>query len=268
MPKVKTNDIEIYYEIHGQGEPLLLIEPLGYDLWIWHKMLPGLAEHFQVIAFDNRGVGQSDRPKGPYTADMLADDAAGLMEALGLESAHVLGYSMGGYVAQALVLKRPELIRKLILAATTFAGPNEIPVTPEALAVMTDMSLDLIERFRRGIAVSTAPGFAESNPEFVEDWISYSLNARGDLESYQAQLAVGLALKNHETGFQPMLKWVKAPALLLFGAHDQVVPPKNGELLAQEIPDSAVHILANAGHLFPFDAPEDAVEAIVSFLKA
>ncbi len=88
------------------------------------------------------------------------------------------------------------------------------------------------------------------------------------MESYRAQLAVGLALTNHETGFQPLLRSVEAPTLLLAGAHDQVVPPKNAELLAKEIPDSTIHILPKAGHLFPFDSPGEAVEAIVSFLKS
>ena len=85
MPNIKTNNIELYYEIHGAGQPLVLITGLGYPLWQWHKMVPFLAEHFQVITFDNRGVGQSDKPAGPYTAQLLAADTAGLLDALGIE---------------------------------------------------------------------------------------------------------------------------------------------------------------------------------------
>ena len=90
MPRAHANGIEIYYQVHGLGKPLVLISGLGYDQWMWHKMIPGLAEHFQVIAFDNRGVGQTDKPPGPYTAQMLADDTAAMLEALGINRTAVL----------------------------------------------------------------------------------------------------------------------------------------------------------------------------------
>ncbi|HRO24857.1 MAG TPA: alpha/beta fold hydrolase, partial [Promineifilum sp.] len=99
MPYAQTNNINLYYELHGRGEPLVLIPGLGYDGWMWHRMIPGLAEHYQVISIDNRGVGQSDKPPGPYTAQMLAADVVGLLDALGLPKAHVMGHSMGGFVA-------------------------------------------------------------------------------------------------------------------------------------------------------------------------
>ena len=83
MPKALVNDIHIDYEIHGDGPPLVLIAGLGYPKWMWHKMVPGLAAHFRVITFDNRGVGESDKPAGPYSAQMLAADTVGLMDALG-----------------------------------------------------------------------------------------------------------------------------------------------------------------------------------------
>ena len=102
MPQVRTNGIQVYYEVHGSGEPLLLIAGLGYGLWMWHKMIPRLAEHFQVIAFDNRGAGETDKPEGPYSVQMLAADTAGLLEALEIESAMVMGHSMGGLLVQIL----------------------------------------------------------------------------------------------------------------------------------------------------------------------
>ena len=171
MPKAHANNIDIYYEITGSGEPLVLIAGLGYDMWMWRNMIPGLAEHFQVIAFDNRGVGQTDKPEGPYTAKLLADDTAGLIEALGLQRVAVLGHSMGGFVAQALALSRPDLLSKLILSATNFGGPRHIPVTQEALAVLTDTTSDPIERLKRGILISCTPGFGEAHPEPLRDTI-------------------------------------------------------------------------------------------------
>ncbi|HVN17023.1 MAG TPA: alpha/beta hydrolase, partial [Anaerolineales bacterium] len=120
MPKITSNGIGLYYEIHGSGRPLVLISGLGYSLWQWHRMVPLLAKHFQVITFDNRGVGQSDKPAGPYSAQMLAADVVGLLDALHIEKAIIAGHSMGGFIAQALALGFPERVEKLILCSTNF----------------------------------------------------------------------------------------------------------------------------------------------------
>jgi pimeloyl-ACP methyl ester carboxylesterase len=199
---------------------------------------------------------------------MLADDTAGLLEALNISRAAVLGHSMGGFVAQALVLSRPELVSRLILSATNFGGPNHIPVTPEALAVLTDMETDPIERLRRGIAVSTTPGFAEAHPEIVDEWVAHRVENRILPQPYQAQIAIGMALMAQEASFEHRLKNVQVPTLIMFGADDKVVPPGNAELLAREIPNNTVKILPQAGHFYPFDATDAAVAAIVEFLKA
>jgi pimeloyl-ACP methyl ester carboxylesterase len=267
MPVASVNDINIYYEIHGSGEPLVLINGLGYDLWMWHKMVPGLAGHFQVITFDNRGSGQSDKPVGPYTAQLLADDLAGLLGALDIKQAAVMGHSMGGFVAQALVLSRPELVSKLILSDTNFGGPNHIPVTQEALAVLMDMQADPVERLRRGIVVSCGPGFAEANPDEVEEWVAHRIQNPVDHQGYQAQLAIGLSLSTVEVSFEPRLKDVQAPTLILFGEDDKVVPPGNADLLASEISGSQVKILPGAGHFFPLEVPDEANGIIIDFLK-
>lgn len=267
MPKTHTNGIDLYYEIHGAGDPLVLIAGLGYSSWMWHKMLPGLAQHFQVIAFDNRGTGQSDKPAGPYTAQLLADDTAGLLDALGIARAAILGHSMGGFIAQALVLRQSKLVSQLILSATSFGGPRAIPVTPEALAVLTDMQSDPIERLRRGILISCAPGFGDAHPEIVREWLEFRIQNPIVPAAYQAQLAIGLALMAEEACFEHKLKTVTAPTLVLFGEHDKVVPPSNAELLARAIPNSRIEILKNAGHFFPLEVPEQANAAIIGFLK-
>jgi pimeloyl-ACP methyl ester carboxylesterase len=267
MATLHANGINIEYELHGSGKPLLLIAGLGYDRWMWHKMVPGLAAHFQVITFDNRGVGGTDKPPGPYTAEMLAEDTAGLLAALGVECAAVMGHSMGGYVAQALVLSRPELVGKLILSATNFGGPRHVPVTQEALAVLMDVTGEPMERLRRGILISCAPGFGEGRPDVVKEWLAYRAQNPILPAPYQAQLAVGLSLNSEETCFEHKLAQVQAPTLILFGEHDKVVPPANAELLAQRIPDSAIAILPDAGHFYPLEKPEAAVKVVVSFLQ-
>ncbi len=266
MPTVQANGIDIYYEDSGQGHPLVLISGLGYTLWQWHRMIPGLAKHYRVIAFDNRGVGRTDKPAGPYSAEMLAEDTAGLLEALGIEKAHVMGHSMGGFIAQALALSYPEKVAKLILCATNFGGPNHVPVTPEAMAVLSDVSGDPVERFKRGLMVSCAPGFAEAHPEIIAEWIEYRAQNPIEPLPYQAQMAIGLGLLSAQASFEEKLPSVQAPTLILFGKHDKVVPPENASLLAEKIPDSQIQILPNAGHFFPVEVPEAANTVISQFL--
>ncbi len=267
MPSTHVNGIALAYEIHGGGEPLVLISGIGYDRWQWHKMVPGLAEQFTVIIFDNRGVGQTDKPAGPYSAQLLADDTAGLITALGHERAHVMGHSMGGYIAQALALSHPDKIDHLILAAANFGGPHHIPITPEAMAVLTDVNSDPVTRFKNGLSVSTAPGYAEQNPEIIDAWLAWRVQNPIEPAAYQAQLAIGLGLLPEEACFEHKLKDITAPTLILFGAHDRVVPPTNADLLAHAIRYSTIEILPDAGHFFPIETPVAANAAVVRFLR-
>ncbi len=267
MPKIKTNNIELYYETHGTGKPLALISGLGYPLWQWHKMIPFLSEHFQVIAFDNRGVGQSDKPAGPYSAQMLAADTAGLLDALGIEKAIVMGHSMGGFIAQAMALDFPSKVEKLILCSTNFGGPHHIPVTPEAMKVLSDVTSDALTRFKNGLAVSTAPGWAGKNPQMIQEWIQWRTANPVDPAPYQAQLAIGLSLIPESAAFETKLHRVNIPTLILFGAHDKVVPPENASLLSKQIADSKVVIFPDAGHFFPIEIPEAASQAVIEFAK-
>ncbi|NOX61403.1 MAG: alpha/beta fold hydrolase [Chloroflexi bacterium] len=267
MPKITANAIQIEYDLSGRGPFLALIAGLGYDRWMWHKMLPGLAGHFRVLTFDNRGVGGTDKPPGPYSAQMLAADAVALMDALGVEHAHIMGHSMGGFVAQALALDYPDRVDKLILAATNFGGPRHIPITPEAMAVLADTTSPPLERLWRGVEISCRPGFADEHPEIVEEWLRYRAEHPIDPAAYQAQMAVGLSLLSEEACFEHRLKNVQAETLILFGEEDRVTPPGNAALLAQAIPNSRVVILPNAGHFFPFDAADEAVNAVIEFLS-
>ncbi len=267
MPKVKVNGIDIYYEVTGSGEPLVLISGLGYPLWQWHKMTPFLTEHFQVITFDNRGVGQTDKPAGPYTAQMLAADTAGLLDALDIEKAIIMGHSMGGFVAQAMALDFPEKVSNLILCSTNFGGPRHVPITAEAMAVLSDLTSDPLTRFTNGLRVSTAPGWVDANPQVVQEWVEWRVANPMDLTSYQAQMAIGLALIPEEAAFESKLSNISVPALILFGAHDKVVPPENAELLAKQLAVSTTAVIPDAGHFFPIEVPEAASQIMINFAK-
>ncbi len=266
MPKTTINGIEIYYETHGSGTPLVLISGLGYPAWEWHKMVPHLAEKFQVITFDNRGVGLSDKPAGPYTASMLAADVAGLLDALGLDQAVIVGHSMGGFIAQAFALEYPGRVSRLVLCSTNFGGPHHVPITAEAMAVLSDVKSDPVTRFKNGLLVSTAPGFADAHPEIIQEWLEWRIANPIDVAGYQAQMAIGLGLLAEAASFEHKLPKISVPTLILFGAHDKVVPPANADLLASKIQGSRVVILPGAGHFFPIEVPAEAAQAVIQFV--
>ncbi len=268
MPTAEANGIHIAYEVTGEGPPLVLIAGVGYGAWFWHKVVPGLAEHMQVIAFDNRGAGGSDKPDGPYTVPMMAQDTAGLMDALGVRQVAVMGHSLGGFIAQELAVSRPELVGKLILGATTHGGPKVIPITPEALEVLLNRQGDPVELVKRGIAVACAPGFAERQPQVVHQCMEYRFGNPVPPAQYQAQVAAGAAMGAlTEEQVNERLSQIEVPVLILFGEYDKVVPPGNAELLAQKIAHSSVQILPDAGHIYPLETPQATVEAILGFVR-
>jgi 3-oxoadipate enol-lactonase len=265
MPQVTANGIEIYYESHGEGQPLVLISGIGYTNWQWHRMVPYLTDRFRVITFDNRGVGQTDKPAGPYTAHMLAADTVALLDALAIEEAIIMGHSMGGFIAQAMALAFPHKVDKLILCSTNFGGPRHVPVTPEAMKILTDVSSDPVTRFRNGLYISTAPGWTQQNPDIIQEWVEWRAANPIEPAAYQAQLAIGLGLLQEEAAFENQLHRVHIPTLILFGQYDMVVPPGNASLLAEKIAGSKVVILPNAGHFFPIEVPGAASQAVIEF---
>lgn len=267
MPIIFANGINIQYELQGAGTPLVLISGLGYPAWQWKRMLPYLTPHFQVVTFDNRGVGGTDKPAGPYNAGLLAADTAALLDALGISSAVVMGHSMGGFIAQELALSYPAKVNKLVLSSTNFGGPHHVPITMEAMTVMADVTSDPVTRFKNGLVVSTAPGFAEKHPELIQEWLEWRIANPIDPAGYQAQMAIGLALIPEAASFEHRLPGIQVPTLILFGAHDKVVPPANADLLAAKIPDNKVIVLPDAGHFFPMETPEAASQAVIDFAQ-
>jgi pimeloyl-ACP methyl ester carboxylesterase len=267
MPTMQANGITINYEEHGSGEPLLLISGLGYSLWQWHRMVPLLTDHFRVILFDNRGAGGSDKPEGPYTVQMLAADTAGLLDGLGIRRATVLGHSMGGFVAQQLALSRPDLIGRLILAATNFGGPNHVPISPEAMQVLLDRTGDPRALVQRGIEIACAPGFAEAHPDVVQAIIAYRFTVPVPAAAYTAQLAVGIGLLSAEAAFEGRLHAITAPTLVVYGADDRVMPAGNAPLFQREIPHATVLIWPECGHMFSLEKPALAAETLITWCR-
>ena len=140
MAFVENQGATIYWDEKGRSAPVLLIMGLGYPSYMWHRTRPVLATRYQTIALDNRGVGRSDVPTGPYPIALMASDAAAVLDAAGVESAHVFGVSMGGMIAQEFALQYPKRVRSLILGCTAAGGPSAVRAEPEATQMLTARS--------------------------------------------------------------------------------------------------------------------------------
>lgn len=243
---------KLYWESAGAGEPVLLVMGLGMAATGWWRTIPVLAEGLRVIAFDNRGVGRSDRPPGPYTLAQMTDDAVAVLDAAEVQSAGIYGISLGAMIAQQLALRRPERVRALVLGASTPGGRAH-----------TSPAADVIDFIRRrpslppeeGVWASVPYNYGRATREHhagrIAEDIVQRLRFPVDPAGYRAQLA---AAWGHDTSAR--LREVVAPTLVLHGSEDRIVPVANGQLLAESITGAQFRVLDGAGHLYPTDAPE------------
>ena len=260
---ITVGEIRLYYEIHGEGEPLLLIMGLGGHILDWGWVLPEkLAEGRSVIAFDNRGAGRSDQPPGPYSIAEMADDAVGLLDALGIERTDVFGVSMGGMIAQEMAARHPDRIGRLILGSTSPGGAASVSAPPEDQAYLEPrLDLSLHEALWWSAPAGYPQEFIDAHPEIVERKVQANMAHPSSLEAYRAQLA---AYRAFDIGGRLAEIW--APTLVIAGDSDILIPPENGLILAEKIPGAELRIIEGAGHLFWISHPEETVVAVVEFL--
>jgi len=246
MPKVKVNDIQVNYEMKGEGFPLMMIMGLSGNIDWWDpRMIQELSKNFKTVMFDNRGAGRTDQSDREGTIRLFADDTAGLMDALKISSAHVLGISMGGMIAQELALKYPEKVEKLILCSTTCGGSKSILASQEVLDALTaDRSgLPAEEAAKIIVPFCFTKDFMDNNPDFLELMIRQILKAPISNEAYARQLNAILQFDTYER-----LSQIKAPTLVLHGKRDILVPPENGSILVKGIPNAKLVKLENSAH--------------------
>ena len=250
--------MKIKWEERGSGMPLLLIQGLGYGRWSWEPILPGLAERHRVVYFDNRGIGESDKPAGPYTARAMAGDALQVLDEAGIERAHVLGASLGGMIAQELAVAAPERVDKLVLCCTTPGGEATVPmpeVTVRLFADAASLSPDVaLRRFVENALAAGAP------PGLIEELHRRRVAHPPDPVGWPAQAAAGL-------GFGGVVGAITAPTLLLTGTEDNVVDPRNSDVLAERIPGARLERIPGTGHLFFWEQPDACVRIVTEFLQ-
>jgi pimeloyl-ACP methyl ester carboxylesterase len=232
-------------------------------------MVPILADCFQVITFDNRGTGQSEKAPGPYTVPMLAADTLALLDHLQVPKANVLGHSLGGFIAQELAVTAPTRVQKLILASTGFGGPQMVPIPASTIAVMMNRLGSTRDIVNRGIEVSTAKGFSERQPEMVEMLVQYRMGNPVPPLQYAAQFAAGAGMGMLTIDqVNRRMAALSMPTLILSGDQDWVVPAGNADLMAAKIVDSKVQIIADTGHMIPIEAPEATARAVIDFIAS
>jgi len=261
MPKTRVNDINIHYEVHGEGEPLLLIHGLAARGDGFAKQIPALSQRFRAIIFDNRGVGETDQPDDAYSIGQMADDAAGLLDALGVESAHVFGVSMGGMIAQELALRRPRRVNKLALGCT-HSGIKHCAPAPQWV---TDIFKTLPGKPRRQAVRECVPfNFSrytqERNRQLIDVESERMVDNRQRLHAYKNQINAVYDFDAYDR-----LPRITAPTLILTGADDVLIPPANSHNLAARIPDARLIEFEQAGHLFFIEKADEVNHALIRF---
>jgi 3-oxoadipate enol-lactonase len=260
MPHLANQGAKIFWDEQGHGEPILLIMGLGYTAHMWHRTRPLLAPRFRTIAFDNRGVGRGDIPAGPYPIALMASDAAAVLDAAEVKTAHVFGVSMGGMIAQELALQYPQRVRSLILGCTAAGGPTAVRSEPE----VTHMLKARAEMAPEQAAEAALPFIYDVGTprERIEEDLAIRRPWLPRPESYLAQLQGILAWESYSR-----LPAIGAPTLVIYGENDRLVAPGNGKIIAERIPDAELVVIPRASHIFATDQPELAHHAILKFLK-
>jgi pimeloyl-ACP methyl ester carboxylesterase len=246
MPKVSVNGIELDYEIEGDGAPVVLIPGFATGRWIWFKQTVELSHDFRIISFDPRGVAASDKPEGPQTIGLLADDVAHLLDTIGIESAHIVGASFGGFVAQQFALKYPAMTRKLVLCCTSFGGPNHVVPAPETLAALASTKgLHSEERMRANLLLAFTPEYVQTQIAEVDHMVHLRATNEVPEHIYMSQLQAAMSFNT-----ESRLAEIKSPALVLSGDADIIVPVQNSRNLAAKIPGAELQIIEGGSHTF------------------
>ncbi len=257
--RTAIGDLQLNCELEGEGTPLVMTHGLGGDLHFWDGSCAAFAAHHRVLRWDVRGFGASDKPPGPYSPAIFAADLARLLDALGIERAHLLGISMGGVITQRFGLDFPDRVRSLILVSTSSEVGARAIATWQRLA-------DNVERHgfdsrASDASRSFAAAFAASHPEVVRGLEDQT--RRNDPAAYAAAVR---AVSDY--AWTADLARVRAPVLILQGLDDQLTPPGGSVKMSRVLPHNRLLLIPGAGHNLPLEQPQLFAAAALAFTGA
>jgi len=261
MPRINVNHVNLYYEVHGADDAPVLVLNNGVIMnaatsWIFQTKT--LSAHYRVLQYDCRGQGQSDHPPEPYSMDLHADDLAELLEALGIESAHIAGISYGGEVAQAFGLKYPDKTKSLILIDTVSEVGTELRMVIESW-VDALMAKDPLAFFHNSVPWNFSPTWIKANAPILED-----AKERYKLLDFPA--VINLCEAFFQVDFTSRLKEIKAPTCIMAGELDLIKGIPYARILKEAIPHAEYHVLAGSGHASCWERPAEFNTIILGFL--
>jgi 3-oxoadipate enol-lactonase len=265
MPDADNDGVRLAYERDGvdDAETIVFVEGLGYGRWMWQWQRDALVDDYDLVLWDNRGTGESDEPAGPYTIPEMAGDLEAVLEAAGVESAHVVGASMGGMIAQQYALDY-DRARSITLCCTTPGGDDAVPIPEETLDRMFNVpeGYDRRESIRYKMRPAMTDDFWEANQDVVEDIVRARLETDASDQAREWQGAAVEVFDVHDR-----LSTLDLPALVMHGKRDMVVPVGNHELLAAALTDVEVELFEEGGsHLFFIERADDVSARIETFL--
>ena len=265
MSIARVGEINIEYYVEGVGPPLLLIHGFSMPASAWGEpFLAELRPHFRVVRFSNRGTGLTDKPDAEYTIPMMADDAVGLLDELGIAKTHVMGISMGGAIAQELALSHPERVLGLVLGCAGGLAAHGVPAEPQAMAMLAATpGLSAVDWAKRLSSVLVTPEYVERERDVVEAFAEEF--AKNPTPPHVMGRHAGAAV--HFDSYD-RLPHLQAPTIILHGNKDRLNLAQNAHILHDRIPNSKLHILTDAGHGFFWEKPKESAEAVVGFLSS
>ena len=251
--RVRTSDgVELHVEEQGAGAPVVMVQGLGYAAWAWRQQSAAAARFARAIVMDNRGTGESDKPPAPYSIEQMADDVGAVIEDASAGPATVVGASMGGYIAMTLALRRPELVRALVLVATTVGGPDAVGVPDETLSAWRQNAhLPPSEFARVSMPISLSPGWPDENPDRFEELLAARLEHPTPPEAWRAQFD---ACKRFLSTGLPDGD-ITVPTYVMHGTADRVVPYENAAVIKARIPQALVLTVEGCGHVCWLERP-------------
>jgi 3-oxoadipate enol-lactonase len=265
MSKVQVKDIEIAYSVEGSGEPVMLIGGFTMVKESWRLQVEGLMKDFKIVTFDNRGVGETTVPTEPFTIADMATDTVGLMDALGIDSAHIFGVSMGGLIAQILALDYSDRVKKIALGCTTHGGRHAVQPAKDVMDVLakaSDATIPAEEGIRMRVPIIFSQRFIREEPERLEEFIQSSLQFMPTPEGAAGQMGA-LSIFN----VKRRLGEIQCPVLVIAGSDDRMMPPENSRLLYEGIAGAELYMVDGAGHSFHFEKADEVNRVLIDFFN-